>query len=88
MVGTAAAALTSAHKLQPEAMLVDVGLPDRDGIDLARELAGLPWQPRIVLTSTDRDAVAGALEDGSPPFIAKEDLPDAPLLRSLLGGGR
>jgi hypothetical protein len=35
--------------------LVDAELPDGDGITLARELAALPWRPRIVLTSIDRD---------------------------------
>jgi CheY-like chemotaxis protein len=81
----AATALTSAHAIKPDAVLVDVGLPDRDGVDLARELVALPWQPRVVLTSTDRDAVPGSLQDGHPPFVPKEELPNAPLRRLLLG---
>jgi DNA-binding NarL/FixJ family response regulator len=58
-------------------MLVDVGLPDRAGVDLAYELAALPWRPRVVLTSTDRDAnCAIEARDGLPKlaFIPKEDL--------------
>jgi CheY-like chemotaxis protein len=82
---TAAAGLATAHALEPDAVLVDVGLPDRDGIELARELAGLPWAPRVLLTSTDRDAVAGPHVDGLPPFVPKEDLPGAPLHRLLVG---
>jgi DNA-binding NarL/FixJ family response regulator len=77
--GTAAAGLATAQAVKPDGVLVDVGLPDRDGAALARELAALPWAPRVVLTSTDRDAVAGARGDGLPPFIPKEDLPAAPL---------
>ena len=82
---TAAAAVDAAHDVRPYAALVDVGLPDRDGIDLARELAALPWGPAIVLTSADRDAAAsiGSGQDGAPPFIPKDELPNAPLRQML-----
>ena len=85
----AAAAIAAANEMRPEAALVDVGLPDRDGIDLGRELAELPWRPRVVLTSTDRDAVS-AIDDLDQsrqlPFVPKEELANgAPLRRLLLG---
>jgi two-component system nitrate/nitrite response regulator NarL len=82
----AAAAVAAANAFRPEAALVDVGLPDRDGVDLARELADLPWHPRVVLTSTDWDpaSVIGAADEGCAlPFIPKEELPTAPLRRLL-----
>jgi DNA-binding NarL/FixJ family response regulator len=82
----AAAAIAAANALRPDAALVDVGLPDRDGVDLAHELAALPWRPRVVLTSTDRD-VGGVIEapgtDGALPFVPKEELSTAPLRRLL-----
>src|SRR4051794_13489493 len=83
---TVAAAIAAAHELRPEAVLVDVGLPDGSGLDLARVLAALPWRPRIVLTSTDPDAAAPADVDrsGARTFVPKNDLPDAPL-QQLLG---
>jgi CheY-like chemotaxis protein len=81
---TAAAALAAAQAGRPQAALVDVGLPDRNGIELACELAALPWSPRVVLTSTDRDAVSSSANDGLPPFVPKEDLPNAPLRELLL----
>src|SRR3982074_667274 len=59
VVATAAAgaqALAVVGHARPEAALVDVGLPDRDGIDLAYELSELPWRPRVILTSSDSDA--------------------------------
>ena len=80
---TVAEALAAARSLKPEAVLVDVELPDGNGVDLGRELVALPWAPRVVLTSTDRDAVPGPRGDGEPPFVPKEDLPTTPL-RSLL----
>jgi DNA-binding response OmpR family regulator len=72
---SAATALAEADASRPRAALVDIGLPDRDGIDLARELAGLPWSPRVVLTSTDSEP--GSTE--SLPFLPKEELTDGAL---------
>jgi two-component system nitrate/nitrite response regulator NarL len=45
-----AAAVAAAGSLRPDAVLVDVGLPDGDGIALAGVLAALPWLPQVVLT--------------------------------------
>jgi DNA-binding NarL/FixJ family response regulator len=85
--GTVAAAIDVVGALRPDAVLVDVGLPDGDGVTLARQLADLPWRPRIVLTSSDRDATTldGARAAGAVGFVAKDDLPDAPLARLLAG---
>jgi CheY-like chemotaxis protein len=84
---TVAAALAVARELRPEAVLVDIGLPDGNGFELARQLSDLPWRPRIVLTSTDPDvATAEELQrSGAHAFVAKDDLPDAPLKRLLEG---
>jgi DNA-binding NarL/FixJ family response regulator len=85
-VGDAALAVAAAHSLKPDAALVDVGLPDRDGVDLAHELAALPWRPRVVLTSSDRNAAARVdpkAKDHGLSFIAKEDLSSALFLRLL-----
>jgi DNA-binding NarL/FixJ family response regulator len=67
--------------LRPDAVLIDIGLPDGDGVTLARRLAALPWRPRILLTSSDRDATTNeaALGAGAVGFVPKDDLPDASL---------
>jgi DNA-binding NarL/FixJ family response regulator len=82
-----AAALGAALELKPSAMLVDIELPDGDGVTLARELAALPWRPRIVLTSIDGDitTTGEARLAGARAFVNKADLPGAPLAQ-LLGG--
>jgi two-component system nitrate/nitrite response regulator NarL len=82
-----AAALVAAARLEPSAVLLDVELPDGDGIRLARELAALPWHPRVVLTSIDGDITTtdGARNAGARAFVNKADLPNAPLAQ-LLGG--
>jgi CheY-like chemotaxis protein len=80
------AAIRQAHAERPDAALVDVGLPDRDGGDLGHELAALPWGPRVVLTSTDRDVgltLAARERDGALPFIPKEELAGGTLRRLL-----
>ena len=84
---TIEAAVAAAQALRPEAVLVDVSLPDGNGVTLAGELAAMPWQPRIVLTSNDPDAVteAAARSAGAAAFLAKQDLPDS-ALRTLLTG--
>jgi len=80
-------ALAAANTTRAEAAVVDVGLPDREGIELAYQLAALPWRPRVVLVSTDSDAgCAVDARDGRPklPFIAKDELANGALRRLLM----
>jgi CheY-like chemotaxis protein len=83
----AMAAVSEAQARRPDVIVVDVGLPDREGVELARELAALPWGPRVVLTSTDPDA--GRLLEQSRgvavPFVPKHELANATLRRLLIG---
>jgi len=82
-----AGALAAAVELKPSAVLVDVELPDGDGLELTRELVVLPWRPRIVLTSIDGDITTSgeARLAGARAFLVKAELPDSPLAQ-LLGG--
>jgi CheY-like chemotaxis protein len=82
---TVASALEIARAVKPGAALVDVGLPDGDGIALARDLTALPWRPVVVLTSSDPDAVTAAdvRSSGVRAFVPKDELPSAPLARLL-----
>jgi CheY-like chemotaxis protein len=85
----ASQALLVAEEARPAAVLVDIGLPDRDGTDLAYELSDRPWQPRVVLTSSDSEAfLAIDPRDGRRKlaFIAKEDFAGDTLRRALLDG--
>jgi DNA-binding NarL/FixJ family response regulator len=80
-----ATAIAAAHALRPDAVLVDVGLPDGDGVALARELTALPWRPRVLLTSSDPQAASehAVRAAGAGGFVPKDDLPNAPLERLL-----
>jgi CheY-like chemotaxis protein len=52
-----AEALAQCDQLDPDAVLLDVSLPDGDGVALAEELHARPHPPMILLTSTDSKAV-------------------------------
>ena len=82
---TVAAALVAAARLRPTAVLVDVGLPDGNGITLACQLVALPWHPRVVLTSSDASAASArdVARSGARAFVPKDRLPNSPLDRLL-----
>jgi DNA-binding NarL/FixJ family response regulator len=79
------AALAAADRVKPSAVLVDAELPDGDGIRLARDLAALPWHPRIVLVSVDPDIATtdNAHRAGAKAFLNKVELANAPLAQLL-----
>jgi DNA-binding NarL/FixJ family response regulator len=85
LAGSGAEAMAAAQAVKPDAALVDVDLPDGDGIALAAELTALPWQPSVVLTSVDEDAAQpdDVRRSGASAFVHKADLPNAPLVRLL-----
>jgi DNA-binding NarL/FixJ family response regulator len=82
---SASAAMIVAKAMEPDAVLVDVDLPDRDGITLAHELTALPWRPRVLLTSVDADAASpdAVLRSGAMAFVHKADLPNGSINRLL-----
>jgi CheY-like chemotaxis protein len=79
--GSAVDALIEVVRVRPDVVLVDVGLPDRDGFVLAGELARLAAPPRVVLISADADAGDddAARSVGAVGFFLKEELAGARL---------
>lgn len=79
-----AAALMAAASLRPDMVLLDIGLPDIDGFEVAEGLAGSPVD--VVLISSRDGEAFGSRVAASPAvgFIAKADL-DGATLRALLG---
>jgi DNA-binding NarL/FixJ family response regulator len=82
----ARAALRLVQELEPELMLLDVGLPDRSGFEVAKELAGGPT--RVVLISSRAQADLGrrVRESGALGFISKEQLSGEAILALLRRG--
>ena len=82
-----AGALAAVAELQPDLVLVDVGLPDVSGLDLARTLRNGGHGPHVVLVST-RDAedyAQLAASHGALGFVPKAEL-SGDALRALLAG--
>jgi two-component system nitrate/nitrite response regulator NarL len=84
VVGTAATlgqARAAVRDARPDAVLLDVHLPDGDGIAFAKELTGADGAPRVLLTSSDAGAVPRRLleRSGAAGFVAKVDLATADL---------
>jgi two-component system KDP operon response regulator KdpE len=69
---TAAEALSSAAIRPPEAVVLDLVLPDRSGTDVCRELRGWSAVPILILSAVgeERDKVA-ALDAGADDYVTK-----------------
>lgn len=83
VVGTAAdgrRALELARELSPDVACLDIRMPGRDGIAVARELCGPaadPVIPVLILTTFDLDEyLFGALEAGASGFLLKDAEPE------------
>jgi DNA-binding NarL/FixJ family response regulator len=74
--GTVAEARRAVAELRPDALLLDVNLPDGNGITFAAELGSAGAGPRVVLTSSDSAAATRRLieRSGATAFIAKTEL--------------
>jgi DNA-binding NarL/FixJ family response regulator len=83
-----AGALRCADASRPDIALVDIGLPDSDGLELSRQLTEGPYRVRVVLISADSDATSAeeAAAVGADGFIPKSEL-SCSTLRSILGDG-
>jgi DNA-binding response OmpR family regulator len=69
---TAAQALRLVEETRPDLVLLDVGLPDMDGLAVLREIRAFSAVPVVMLTARDEpiDAVRG-LEAGADDYVAK-----------------
>jgi DNA-binding NarL/FixJ family response regulator len=77
-------AVELARKLEPRLVLLDIGLPDRSGFDVAGELAH--GRTQVVLISSREQADLGRRirESGALGFISKERLSGEAIL-ALVG---
>jgi len=79
-----AAALELAEKDPPDLVLLDVMMPEMDGLETLRRLHASPWGkhiPVILITADDRaETQVAGLEQGAEDFIAKPIV--APVLRT------
>ncbi|WP_086663207.1 response regulator [Lentzea kentuckyensis] len=80
---------TALHR--PDVVLLDIRMPDVDGLTILRQLRGSPKPPVVaMLTTFDSDEyIATALRSGAAGFILKDTAPEqlAQLVRTLAAGG-
>lgn len=74
-VGNGVQAVEKAAELQPDLVLLDIGLPGLDGIEAARQIRGLSPRSKIVFVTQEHSAevVAEALAAGASGYVAKAD---------------
>lgn len=84
-----AAALRAAAVLRPDVVLIDIGLPDIDGIDLADRLATADAVDVVLVSSRERRAYGSRIAASAAiGFISKGDLHGDRLRAVLAAAGR
>ena len=81
IVGQAASgreALEGTRRLDPDVVLMDVRMPDLDGIAATRELTGAAARARVLILTTfeQEDYIFGALRAGASGFLLKRTRPE------------
>jgi DNA-binding NarL/FixJ family response regulator len=68
-------AVQKAEALQPDLILLDIGLPSLNGIEVARQIRKLSPESKILFVSQESstDVVRGALGTGAQGFVVKSD---------------
>ncbi len=72
MANTGGAAILEATSMQPDIIILDLGLPDMDGVDIIKKVRGWSNTPIIVVSarSEDRDKIE-ALDAGADDYLTK-----------------
>jgi len=76
--GTAREALDGVTRLKPDIVLMDIGLPDKSGIDAAREIKRLRPETSVVALTIheDEEYFFKMLEAGASGYVPKRAAPD------------
>jgi DNA-binding NarL/FixJ family response regulator len=66
-------AVTKAEELQPELIILDIRLPNLNGIEAARQIRRVAPESRIIFLSqeTSADVVQEAIESGGSGYVTK-----------------
>ncbi|ABA20285.1 two component transcriptional regulator, LuxR family [Trichormus variabilis ATCC 29413] len=76
--GNATEGLNMLKKVQPDIAIIDIGLPDKDGIELTKELksisngADLPTKVLILTLRDNKEAVLAAFAAGADSYCMKD----------------
>jgi DNA-binding NarL/FixJ family response regulator len=85
-------AVRLAAELRPELILMDIVMPQMNGIDAARAIVGRDPEARVIMLSmySDSERVHQAMQAGARGYVLKRDLSNDLLeaMRLVAGGGR
>lgn len=88
--GTARAAMEAIAKLKPDLVLVDMALPDKDGLELIKDIRVLhPDVPVLAMSMQDESLYAArVLRAGGRGYVMKGDAPEqlASAIRTVFNG--
>ncbi len=72
IVGSGKEALSAALAIRPDVIILDLGLPDMDGMEVLRRLREWTQVPVIILSVRDReDEKVNALDSGADDYVTK-----------------
>jgi len=72
VAGSGKEALTGAIAIRPDLIILDLGLPDMDGVEVLRRLREWTKVPVIILSVRDReDEKVAALDSGADDYVTK-----------------
>lgn len=88
--GTAREAMEAIAKLKPDLVVVDMSLPDKDGLELLKDIQALhPGLPVLAMSMQDEALYAPrVLRAGGRGYVMKQEGPEllAAAIRTVLGG--
>ena len=78
LAGDGVEAVTMAQSLEPEVIVMDVIMPNKDGVDACREIMELLPETRVLMltASTTEDAVIEAIAAGATGYLQKHSGPE------------
>jgi DNA-binding NarL/FixJ family response regulator len=89
--GDGEAALELVRRLQPDVLLLDLGLPKLDGLDVMRAISAYQLRTRVLVVTARQDPVSvrAALSFGAHGYLLKTDDADALVaaLHTVAAGG-
>lgn len=89
--GTASAAIAMLERVQPDVVLLDLGLPDMDGVEVIRQAMHQPRPCDVLVVSMfdDDQHVLDCIEAGAAGYLLKDALPESicSSIRELRCGG-
>lgn len=72
--GSAAEAVAVAHQCQPDVIVMDIRLPDGNGVEATREILGERPETRVIMLTSyaDDEAIYGSIMAGASGYLLKQ----------------